>query len=93
MPQQDLFHVHDGDCSWSITLTGNESSSQVKVEISNKVRLLPLIDAAASLVGAGGEDGTIEVKVSVAQDTQPAWVAQSELGQDPSSWMEAWVKR
>lgn len=91
VPQQDLFHIHGGSCSWDIELTGNETTPQVSVAISNKVRLLPLIGAAMAALGASSADGTLDVRVSVVQSTQPRWAAQSALGLNPAGWVGSWV--
>lgn len=91
IPQQENFHCHEGGCSWAIALSGDEHSEEVRARISGRVRLLPLLDAGASLIGMADEDGTVEVSVEAGMRTQDAWVAGSEYGLDPSSWVGKWL--
>ncbi|MBQ9043542.1 MAG: pilus assembly protein [Eggerthellaceae bacterium] len=90
VPQHDCFHVHGGDCSWDIELTGDESAETVTVRIGNEIRPLPLFDAGAKLLGMTNAAGNLEIEESVTLPTQPGWVASSELGMAPSSWIGAW---
>ena len=91
IPQQDCFHVHGGGCSWDIQFEGGESSDQVAVTISNKVKPLPLIAWGAKALGAVGSDGTWDVKVTQSAQCQPGW-AQSSAEGGPSTWIGAWLK-
>ncbi len=90
VPQHECFHVHDGDCSWNIELSGNESSQVVTVRIANELRPLPLFDAGAKLLGLTNGSGNLEIEESVTMQTQPDWVASTDLGLNPSSWIGAW---
>ena len=90
VPQHDCFHVHGGGCSWRIELSGDEASQQVTVRIVNELRPLPLFDAGARLLGLTNGNGNLEIEESVTLPTQPDWVASSELGLAPSSWIGAW---
>ncbi len=90
VPQHDCFHVHQGDCSWRIELAGDESSESVSVRIVNELRPLPLFDAGARLLGLANANGNLEIEEVVTMQTQPGWVASSELGLAPSSWIGAW---
>lgn len=85
VPSMDLFHVHKGGCSWDIQLQGDESSSQVSVSISNKIRLLPVLDVGASLLGAADAGGHIQLQVERSATTQPNWVLSQ--GVNPSAWV------
>ena len=91
IPQQDCFHVHSSGCSYSVSLEGSRSSSQVAVEVSTKVKPLPLIDFAAKSLRLTDADGLLTVKVKVEESTQPAWVRASSAGSDPASWVGAWL--
>ena len=91
VPQHDCFHVHQGDCSWNIELLGDESSQEVTVSIENELRPLPLFDAGSKLLGLANVNGNLEIAESVTMRTQPDWVTSSELGLDPSSWIDAWL--
>lgn len=90
VPQHDCFHVHGGGCSWVIDLLGDESAQTVTVRIGNELRPLPLFDAGARLLGLTNGRGNLEIEESVTMPTQPDWVASSELGMTPSSWIGAW---
>lgn len=83
VPQQELFHVHEGGCSWNIEMTGDETSGEVAVRIENKVRLLPLIDAACRLAGVADAEGCMTIAVEQSAPVQPAWAA----GQSPDGWV------
>lgn len=89
VPPQDLFHCHEGGCTWDIEATGGESSPEASVRIANQVRPLPLIDYGAGLLGLTNGAGNFEVEVSVTVPTQPAWAQGSSLGLDPSAWVAA----
>lgn len=90
VPQHDCFHVHHGDCSWDIELSGDESSQEVTVRIGNELRPLPLVDAGMRLAGLANANGNLEIEESVTMRAQPDWVASSELGLSPASWIGAW---
>ena len=92
IPQHDCFHVHGSDCSWDIRLSGGELSGTVTVTIGNELRPLPLFDAAAKLAGVTNARGNLEIRESVTMPTQPPWVASSELGMAPSSWVGGWLE-
>lgn len=91
VPQHDCFHVHRGSCSWDIELLGDESSQEVTVRIGNELRPLPLLDAGSRLLGLANASGNLEIWESVTMRSQPNWVASSELGLAPSSWIGAWL--
>lgn len=90
IPQQENFHCHQDGCSWEIELSGDEQAAEVRVCIAGKVRPLPLLDVGARLLGATDAAGDLGLSVEVSAPTQDAWVAGSELGLKPSSWVEAW---
>lgn len=92
VPQHDCFHVHRGSCSWKVELVGDESSGEVGVRIANELRPLPLIDAGSKLLGLTNGDGNFVIEESVTMPTQPAWVATSPAGSDPSGWVGAWSR-
>ena len=91
IPQHECFHVHEGGCSWQIDFAGDENSSEASVEISGFVRPLPLLDGAGALLGVVDANGYLTVRVRAQAPTQPAWVAGSEKGLNPSSWAGAWL--
>ena len=90
VPQHDCFHVHAGYCSWDIELSGDEAAQSVTVRIGNELRPLPLFDAGLKLLGLANANGNLEIEESVTMQVQPDWVASSELGLAPSSWIGAW---
>lgn len=91
IPQQELFHVHEGACSWDIVVTGGESTEVSEVRITNQLQPLPLFDAALSLLGATNDAGNLELTVSFSQQNQPQWVASSVSG-TPVDWVKAWLQ-
>lgn len=91
IPPHDIFHQHRGGCSWEVELYGNESSEYVEVRITNRVKLLPLFDGAGTLLGFADAAGFLKQEVSATMPTQPAWVAASEHGLNPSEWIEKWL--
>lgn len=85
IPQMDLFHVHSQGCSYKIDLVGDETSSEVGVEISTKLKPVPLIDIGMSLLGVTDTDGCLTVKAKSTMPTQPDWVWES--GGVPEEWV------
>lgn len=90
VPQHDCFHVHSGYCSWEIELDGGETNQTASVRIRNELRPLPLFDAGAKLLGLVNANGNLEIEEHVELQVQPDWVASSELGMNPASWVDAW---
>ena len=86
IPQQDLFHMHDGGCSYDIEVSGNESSAVVAVKITNRIKLLPLFDAGARLAGAS-HDGTLQIEVSRSARTKTPWLGTGASGLNPDAWV------
>ncbi len=72
IPQQELFHVHEGGCTYEVKLQGDADSREVSVEITNEVRLLPLFDVAGSLTGLA-TDGRYRFSVRQSAQTKPSW--------------------
>lgn len=87
VPPQDQFHIHDGACSWVIDVEGDESSEYVQVTIANKVKLLPLVDTGATLLGMTDASGEYSIEASSRMPTQPSWVGSSKSGRDPRAWI------
>jgi hypothetical protein len=88
VPQHDLFHVHSGQCSWDVSIDGNESSKEVEVSISGKIKLLPLFSDVYKLVGAADNDGYMQLNVSETQLVLPTWFCATS---SPSSSVGEWV--
>lgn len=74
VPQQSLFHIHEGTCSWEVELSGDSASEQVSVRISNALKPLPLIGSLAALAGLTNEEGNFTLEVESTLATQPSWV-------------------
>ena len=72
IPQQELFHIHEGGCSYSVRLSGDEHSQRVSVEIDNEIRLLPLFDIAGALTGIA-PDGRFCITVNQSAQAKPSW--------------------
>lgn len=85
IPPSDLFHIHDGTCSYRIELSGSEGSSVVSVKIVNRVRLLPLFGGVARFSGLSS-DGCMDVEVRREARTLPRWLGSEP---DPEAWVHA----
>lgn len=92
IPQQDCFHVHNGVCSWSIEMSGDEGSLFVTTRIRNELRPLPLFDGAAKLLGMVNARGNLEIEESVTMQVQPTWVSGTQSGLAPASWIGSWCE-
>ncbi len=90
IPEEDHFHVHKSGCSWEIVLSGNESSSLVSVQISHKVKPLPLIDFASRGLGITDGEGFFEVTVEAKLAPKNDWVLSNEAGNNPADWVKQW---
>ena len=89
VPPHDLFHIHDAGCSWEIELSGGETDGQAKATIRNRIKLLPLFDAAGALVGIADAQGCMKIEVVETAPTQPAWAGESASGLDPGGWVRS----
>lgn len=87
IPPQDNFHIHKRGCSWEIELIGEEDADRVEVVIKNRVKLLPLFDAAGTLLNLYDGSDSYKQEVRVSLPTQPGWVVSSEFGLKPSEWV------
>lgn len=90
IPEEDHFHVHKSGCSWEIILSGDESSSLVSVQISHKVKPLPLIDFASRGFGITNAEGLFEVTVEAEFAPKNDWVFSNEAGSNPADWVKQW---
>ena len=89
IPSIDIFHAHVGENTWKIELIGGESSSEVTVRITNKLKPLPLLDLGASLLRLTDAQGYLVQIVEVTMPTQPDWVWSNGKG-GPSDWAAQW---
>lgn len=85
IPQHDLFHIHEGGCSYEVVLMGGDSSPMVQVEISNRIRPLPLNILAP--ISGESPDGSMEIRVVQKVQAQPEWVSASSGGVSPDAWV------
>lgn len=85
IPPVSIFHMHEGACSYQITLSGDENSTVVKVVIENKLKLLPLVGAGAELLGFCEPGGIYRQQVEAQVAARPDW-----LSGTPEDWMERW---
>jgi hypothetical protein len=74
IPQADIFHIHNGSCSYEIEFNGGESEKSSSVVIKNSIKPLPLIGGALELMGAT-EDGDLTICASEEMSVQPSWVS------------------
>lgn len=89
IPPHPLFHMHAPHCSWDIRISGSDSSEEVSVEISHRLRLLPLFDISGVLAGIADSEGCIQLEAAQSAPTQPAWAHEGSAGLDPESWVNA----
>lgn len=73
VPQAEIFHMHDGGCSWDVKVDGIGSKTAT-VTVKNKLKVLPLIDVGLHAFGALGSNGELEIQSSSTQTSQPGWV-------------------
>lgn len=92
IPSHDNFHVHDGGCTWEITLSGDETAEEVTVTIATAVRPLPLLDFAGKAFGLLDESGYLRIEVSASMPTQPAWALSAAPEGGPAEWVGAWLQ-
>lgn len=92
IPQQSLFHEHKDACLWKISLEGDETTGDVAVEITNKIKPLPLIGMGAAFLGALDDQGFLTIVVREEGTMQPAWAQESALSEGSNSWVGAWVR-
>lgn len=85
IPPLEVFHVHEGGCSYQIELSGSEASGSVSVSISNRLRLLPLIGLGAQLLGRADASRAITQRVEVTLPSRPSWATGS-----PDDWRSRW---
>lgn len=90
VPQQESFHVHDPSCTWKVTYTGNDATSEVTVSIANEMKPLPLFDFGLEALGVLNDEGNIQLIVSHHLQTKSDWVKENELGTSPEQWIGRW---
>ena len=91
VPPLEIFHVHEGGCTWEVACTGKEATESVGVTISTDVRALPLIDFACRAFGIADGDGNLRVEVTATMPTQPSWAIAAAHG-SPADWPGAWAQ-
>lgn len=89
IPQNDLFHVHDGECSWYIQVDGGEQNGTAEVWIETDIKPLPLLASAFQLLGITDGAGCFTLGVNWSSVNQPRWVGQTGLV-SPTEWVEQW---
>lgn len=91
IPQVPWFHVHEGSCSYEISLEGNEASEDVTVTLKNELRPLPLLGSGATLLSLTNASGCLEIVVTKSFRTQPDWVWSATGGESPGAWVGKWL--
>jgi Flp pilus assembly protein TadG len=86
IPPIDIFHAHAGSKTWDILLTGQDSSQTTGVQITNKLKPLPLLGWGTQLLGMCDTDGYLTQEVKVSMPTQPVWAWQNSSG-SPADWV------
>jgi hypothetical protein len=90
IPQQDNFHVHEPTCSWTINYTGDETTNEVSVEITNEIKPLPLFDFGLKALGVLNDAGNYSLSVTQRLTTKNTWVQENPRGTNPNQWIEQW---
>lgn len=88
VPRQKNFHVHEGECSWEVSLEGDEGCELVSVRIKNQVTPLPFFDFGARAMGLVNESGNYVQEVSVSMRSKSPWVAANAEGMNPDTWVQ-----
>jgi hypothetical protein len=86
IPPVECFHIHEGECSYEIRMSGNERSSHVSVAITNRLRLLPIIGLGAELLGRCEPGRVYTQQVEVTMRSRPDWASGS-----PREWARRWT--
>lgn len=84
VPDLPLFHL-GGEQGWQIELEGSSSSGTASARIRSSARPLPLLGAAAALMGQGDGAGNVVLEVEVSEVTRPEWV-EGGYGEWSSVW-------
>ncbi len=90
IPEEDHFHAHSQGCSWKVSLTGDETSNRVGVQIVNKVKPLPLVDFMSRSIRLTDSDGFFEIKVEAEFSPKNDWVSSNVAGNNPANWVKQW---
>lgn len=83
IPKLDIFHV-GGDEGWEVSWVGTHAAKHAYVEISGRIKLLPLLGAFAALV-TPIENGCLLLTVRVSTTSRPEWIEG-----DYDDWINAW---
>jgi hypothetical protein len=89
IPPVEVFHIRSGSKGWELELKGDENSSEVSVQVTNRLKPLPLLSWGTSLLGQTDSEGNLVQKVEVTLPTQPAWVWENSSG-GPTDWTTQW---
>lgn len=92
VPQHDLFHVHQGGCTWEVLCEGGGSADRSRVVVRTEVRPLPLLDMGAALLGLVNERGNLVVEVETEAPTRAAWAQDSLGGGHPNDKAGVWCE-
>lgn len=83
VPNVAAFHT-GGSAGWQVELSGNESSSEVSVEIKGKLRPLPLVGVVAQMLGEVEGDEVV-LTVQAKETSRPGWLEGTY-----TSWSSEW---
>lgn len=92
VPQHDLFHVHQGGCTWEVLCEGGGSADRSRVVVRTEVRPLPLLDMGAALLGLVNERGNLVVEVEAEAPTRAVWAQESLGGGHPNDKTGVWCE-
>ena len=83
VPNAEAFHVGGAD-GWEVSCEGDASCEQVSVEVTGRLRPLPLVGVLAAALGeADGE--LVVVRVRVTERARPEWLEGSY-----ADWVSMW---
>lgn len=90
VPEHDNFHRHSDGCTWNIQCSGGGSADQSRVTVRTQLRLLPLLDGSATLLGLADGQGYLTVEVTAVAPTRAPWAQQSLGGATPGERVGEW---
>lgn len=73
VPQAEIFHKHEGGCSWEIELEGGPYSSEARVRLATKLQPLPLLGQVSQLAGGVDEEGCWRIEVEETLPVAAPW--------------------
>ncbi|WP_276915433.1 TadE/TadG family type IV pilus assembly protein [Parvibacter caecicola] len=73
VPEAEVFHKHEGGCSWEITLSGGAGSAEARVKIATRLKPLPLLAQLSRVAGMCDGEGYWRVEVEEVLPVRAPW--------------------